>query len=225
MGRILISEEEKRHILGMHIDKGYNSIVNEQAAASTTQQGTTATNTTQNSPIDVNLAIFDKYIPSNAQRDRYITYVKIGDKTEQDIERMKNDPFIEAAGNIINRLESNVELDKKTLPPTDDKSWEQWHINKGIVVKSPFNWFPDKAAEAYSAAVSAYNWDSIRQTLGIFKQFATQYPNETAYSPNFKTYMTQKNLSRAAVDLAYKVGQIVGLIGPNKDLTPLRNLS
>jgi hypothetical protein len=36
MGRILISEEEKQRILGMHVVNGYSSFVNEQATAGTT---------------------------------------------------------------------------------------------------------------------------------------------------------------------------------------------
>ena len=35
MGRILISEEEKRRILGMHVDKGYSSLMNEQGVKPT----------------------------------------------------------------------------------------------------------------------------------------------------------------------------------------------
>ncbi len=35
MGRILISEDEKKRILGMHVDKGYTSIVNEQGVKPT----------------------------------------------------------------------------------------------------------------------------------------------------------------------------------------------
>ena len=36
MGRILISEEEKNRILGMHVDKGYSSAINEQPVDPTT---------------------------------------------------------------------------------------------------------------------------------------------------------------------------------------------
>ena len=35
MGRILISEDEKKRILGMHVDKGYTSIVSEQGVKPT----------------------------------------------------------------------------------------------------------------------------------------------------------------------------------------------
>lgn len=35
MGKILISEEEKRRILGMHVDKGYSSLMNEQGVKPT----------------------------------------------------------------------------------------------------------------------------------------------------------------------------------------------
>ena len=35
MARILISEEEKKRILGMHVDKGYGSFINEQGTAGT----------------------------------------------------------------------------------------------------------------------------------------------------------------------------------------------
>ena len=37
MGRILISEEEKQRILGMHVEKGYSSLVSEQSPVKTNE--------------------------------------------------------------------------------------------------------------------------------------------------------------------------------------------
>jgi hypothetical protein len=220
MGRILISEEEKQRILGMHVNKGYNSFINEQAT--NTQQ---TQDSGQKSPIQVNLAIFDKYIPNSLVLANWVNTIGSGTTAES---LTREDTEVTKLFDIIRKIENNIP--EKSVPPkaTDDNTWLDWWKNKGIVVfdaQGKFTINGDVAKKVFTEIANKYNFDDIKNSLGVIYQFAKENPNGTLRGPEFKKYYTDKGKSYNQIWSAVPVATAVGLIGKNQDLTPLRNLS
>ena len=177
-----------------------------------------------------NLSIFDKYVPSNAEMQQYVKSLS-GAKTQEEIEASLKSQFYTKLSKILNTMELNIPIEQKTLP-TQDERWREWYLAKGLAKKDnsgniqfDFDALDAKAPQLFAQAAQKYDWDKIKQALGVIQQFAKQYPNDKMYSPNFNEYYKKAGIDYNTMARANAVGAAVGLIGKGKDLTTIRNFS
>lgn len=249
--RFVISEEEKQRILGLHetaksqhgtvLSEQYMGVAfgNEQNGLKikkgefTEQQAAATPPQTPTQPVasnTPNLSIFDKYVPSNAEMQQYVKSLS-GLKTQEEIDASLKNPFYTKLSKILNTMEGNIPIEQKTLPPQGD-NWREWYLAKGLGTRDnsgniqfDINALNSKAPQLFAQAAQKYDWDKIKQALGVIQQFAKQYPNDKIYSPNFNEYYKKAGIDYNTMARANAVGAAVGLIGKGKDLTPMRNLS
>lgn len=250
--KFIISEDERNRILGLHetAKNNHSTMISEQYAGvafgaeqnglrikkvEATEQAVAGqpvaqpTSQPQNTGVP-NLSVFDKYIPSNAEMMQYVKSMS-GLKTDEEIQKSLQNPFYTKLSKILNTVESNIPIEQKSLP-TQDENWREWYVAKGLGTKDnrgniniDINALNSKAPALFTQAAQKYDWDKVKQALGVVQQFAKQYPNDKMYSPNFNAFYKKAGIDYNTMARANAVGASVGLIGRNKDLTPLRNLS
>ena len=139
--------------------------------------------------------------------------------------------FYTKLNKVLGNIEFNIPIEQKSLP-SQGPNWMDWYVAKGMgtkdnngVAKLDINAVNSKAPQLFAQAAQKYDWDKIKQALGVIQQFAKQYPNDKIYSPNFNEYYKKAGIDYNTMARANAVGAAVGLIGKGKDLTPMRNLS
>jgi hypothetical protein len=238
MKKFIISEEEKNRILGLHETAkiNYGTVISEQSGAGQPVAQPTAQPTTQNTGV-ANLSIFDKYVPTKEEVMNYVKSLS-GLKTDEDIEKAMVNPFYTKMYKIIEPLEVNVDIDKKSLP-TQGENWREWYLYKGMADKDftgNIRLNPEsilaKAPGIFTQVAQKYDWENLKKNLAIIKEWAMANPNSTlpnrgssapgVYSA-YSKYLESKGAKN--VDFAKSVAYNLGLIKKGGDLTPLRNLS
>ena len=249
--KFIISEDERNRILGLHetAKNNYGTVISEQYAGvafgaeqnglrikkvEATEQVVAGQPAAQpaaqpQSAGVPNLSVLDKYVPSNDEMMQYVKSMS-GLKTDEEIEKSLQNPFYTKLSKILNTVESQLRIEQKSLPPQDE-NWREWYVSKGLATKDNsgnvkfVDDITSKGPAVFIQAAQKYDWDKVKQALGVVLQFAKQYPNDKMYSPNFNTFYKKAGIDYNTMARAYAIGAAVGLIGKNKDLTPLRNLS
>jgi hypothetical protein len=257
--KFIISEDERNRILGLHetAKNNYGTVISEQYAGvafgaeqnglrikkvEATEQAVAGQPAAQpaaqpqNAGVP-NLSVFDKYVPTKEEVMNYVKSLS-GLKTDEDIQKALQNPFYTKMYKIIEPLEVNMDMGKKTLP-TPGENWREWYLYKGMADKdvtgnvrlNPQS-LTSKAPEVFAQAAQKYDWENLRKNLGIFKEWAmanpTQVlPNRGTSKPDVYAAYNKFLQSKGArdVDFARKVAYNLGLINQGGDLTPLRNLS
>jgi hypothetical protein len=202
---------------GLKIKKEENM---EQAAAVGQPQAAP----TQQSPIQTNLAVFDKYVPSKEELNQLIASLK-GVQDASGVQQLMANAGWKKISGIMNKIESQLPWDARSFPPTDE-NWLSWYKNKGIIDNSN-NIVAAKVPEVFTPVVQKYDFEKIKQVLGKMKEFAISNPQKANYREfrNFvKTNPEFDNLANM-VGAAYAVGAAIGGIDRAGNLVGLTKLA
>ena len=214
MKRLIISEDERRRILSMHESATKRQYLGEQE------------NVTPDAT--VSKPNFGNYIPTNAERDAFVAGINnINGSTEADLLKLYEGEFLTKLRKILQANPQTAQM----LPTTGD-NWKQWYVDNKLGNKTVTGDVQIDIAAALPAvkkifldASKMYDFDAIDKALSVMYQYAKQTENPTLRDPNFKTLFQKSGLSNDIFTKANTIGQIFRLIGPQGDLTPMKNLS
>jgi hypothetical protein len=211
---MIINEEEKSRILSLHTNAIKRQYLGEQENVTP--------DATASKPN------FGNYLPTNAERDAFVTGLNnINGSTEADLLKLYE-------GNFITKLRKILQANPQTaqMLPTTGDNWKQWYVDNKLGAKTPTGDIAIDIAAALPAvkqkfldAAKMYDFDAIDKALSVMYQYAKQTENPSLRDPNFKTLSKNSGLSNDVFMKANTIGQIFKLIGPQGDLTPMKNLS
>jgi hypothetical protein len=229
--KFIISEDERARILGLHETAKINhgTVISEQSMGvafggeqnglkikkeenmeQAAAVGQPQAAPTQQSPIQTNLAVFDKYVPSQQEMNQVIAAIKGAQDTSELQTLMANQGWKKISA-IMNKIESQLPFDAKSFPPSDE-NWLNWYKSKGIIDDSG-KIYSQKVAEVFTPVVQKYNFENIKKGLGVMQEFAKANPQKANYrTAEFKKFYQDKGMDYNTMATAYAVGAAVGLI-------------
>ena len=243
--KFIISEDERARILGLHetAKSNHGTVISEQSMGigfmsgepnglkikkdEPTEQiaaaGEPIQKQTQQPPVNVNLSVFDKYVPSQQEMNQLVASLK-GVQDSSGIQGLMADQGWKKISGIMNKIESQIPWDAKSFPPSDD-NWINWYKSKGIIDDSG-KLYPQKVASAFAPVIQKYNFENIKKGLGVMQEFAKANPQKANYrTPEFKKFYQDKGMDYNTMATAYAVGAAVGLIDRAGSLLKLANLT
>ena len=226
-----ISEDERARILGLHETAKINhgTVISEQSMGvafggeqnglkikkeenmeQAAAVGQPQASPTQQSPIQTNLAVFDKYVPSQQEIGQLLASLK-GTSDTSGLQTLMANQGYKKISSIMNKIESQLPWDARTFPPTDE-NWLSWYKSKGLIDDNG-NMFPDKIDEVFAPMVQKYNFENVKKGLGVMQEFAKANPQKANYrTAEFKKFYQDKGMNYNTMATAYAVGAAVGLI-------------
>jgi hypothetical protein len=193
MGRILISEEEKQRILGMHVENGYSSFINEQQ-----QPKTTTFNPPSDTPNSKYLGVINNILPEVGITE----YTKPIQKDSGVLNGISEADFAILQKGLV--AYNNYATNKINLPIAM-QNWKEWYstnLNYNVDAQQAMT------DEQYQKANQIWTAESeklknLRPSLIEVAKYATSNPNLdiqnlTVNSPDYE----KKNAFKKAVTTA-----------------------
>lgn len=229
--KFIISEDERARILGLHETAKINhgTVISEQSIGvafvdeqnglkikkeepteQAAVQGQPQAAPTQQAPIQTNLAVFDKYVPSQKEIEQLLASLK-GTPDTSGLQTLMADQGYKKISGIMNKIEGQLPWDARTFPPTDE-NWLSWYKSKGLIDDTG-KMYPDKIVQVFTPMVQKYNFENVKKAFGVMQEFAKANPQKANYrTAEFKNFAKNKGIDDNTVKTAYAVGAAVGLI-------------